>query len=254
MFAIPAFDNLSTDDLQARAERWFEDWEAPTSDLSNIDQFYHLVLPRNIFLKSLSLGSKVLDVGAGDGSLVIQTRWPLLERPDLRLYALSLDVGMHFEKYAAFEIKDFEADPDVFPDVTFDAMVCAHFIEHMRDPKRSIAFFARKMRSGGRLYIEWPHPMTVRLPGRTQLQAQGINISTFNFFDDQTHIEAWKAEQIMNIFEASGFSIETGGRVFLPWVGSQLRDHAISDGDETRMTLGAWAAFGWAQYLVLNRH
>jgi len=253
MFSLPAIDDLSDAELQAYADRWFDDCETPVSDVTTIDQYYNLVLPRNVFMKSLPRGSRILDVGAGDGSLAIAKRWPLIERPDLKLYALSLDVGVHFGMYEAFEVKNFEADPNVFPGITFDAMVCAHFIEHMRDPAKSIEFFAQRMSSGGRLYIEWPHPMAVRLPSRARLIEKGINISTFNFFDDHTHIEAWPAEQIIEIFQRNGFALETGGRVYLPWVGNQLRDHASVDYDETRMTLGAWAAFGWAQYLVLNR-
>lgn len=253
MFSIPELDERSSEDLHDLAHRWFQTDDGITTDLVALDQTYNLVLPRNIFFKSLPIDSAVLDVGAGDGAFAIQKRWPMLERPDLRLYALSLDVGVHFDLYEGFEIKNFEADPSVFAGQSFDAMVCAHFIEHMRDPASAIEFFARKLRRNGRLYIEWPHPFTKKLPSKASLAESGTYISTFNFYDDHTHIDAWPAEMLIGLFEASGFAVETGGRVYLPWIGEQLRNHAHLDGDETRMTLGGWASFGWAQYLVLSR-
>jgi 2-polyprenyl-3-methyl-5-hydroxy-6-metoxy-1,4-benzoquinol methylase len=253
MFSIPALDDRSPGELQETADRWFREERGIASDPVVLDQMYNLILPRNIFFKSLPMDSEVLDVGAGDGSFAVQKRWPLIERPDLRLFALSLDIGAHFDQYEAYEIKNFETDPEVFGGRSFDAIVCAHFIEHMAEPAQSIEFFARKLRSGGRLYIEWPHAFTKKLPTRASLADQGVDISTFNFFDDQTHIDAWRAEKLARLFEANGFAIETGGRIYLPWIGEQMRDHARYEEGNTRLTLGAWAAFGWAQYLVVNR-
>ena len=253
MFSIPALDTLSSAELSEAAQQWFqEEADVPTDPIA-IDQAYNLILPRNVFVKSLPERAKVLDVGAGDGALAIQKRWPMFERPDIQLFALSLEMGVHFDLYEAYEIKNFETDPDVFPGLLFDAIVCAHFIEHMTDPAPSIEFFARKLRPGGRLYIEWPHPFTKKLPTRQLLAEYGIDVSTFNFFDDQTHVDAWPAEKLIGLFERSGLSVETGGRIYLPWVGQQMRDHARHEDGNTRLSLGAWAAFGWAQYLVVNR-
>ena len=253
MFSIPALDDLSSDRLCELTEAWFEAEGDIATDSVVLDQIYNLILPRNIFFKSLPTNAAVLDVGAGDGSFAIQKRWPMIERPDLKLYALSLDVGVHFHLYDAYEIKNFEEDPDVFSGRKFDAIVCAHFIEHMQDPASSIEFFSRKLRSGGRLYVEWPHPLAKKLPTKQKLAEQGVDISTFNFFDDHTHVDAWPAEMIADLFEKHGFTVETGGRIYLPWIGEQMRDHARYEQGNTRMSLGAWAAFGWAQYLVVNR-
>lgn len=253
MFSIPALDDLPSERLSELTGAWFEAKGQQTTDPVVLDQVYNLILPRNVFFKSLPTGSAVLDVGAGDGSFAIQKQWPMIGRPDLKLYALSLDVGVHFDLYEAYEIKNFEEESDVFSGRIFDAVVCAHFIEHMRDPASSVEFFSRKLRSGGRLYLEWPHPLAKKLPSRQSLVERGVDISTFNFFDDRTHVEAWPAEMIANLFEKSGFSVESGGRIYLPWIGEEMRDRARYEQGNTRMTLGAWAAFGWAQYLIVNR-
>ena len=223
------------------------------SDLIPLDQMYNLILPRNIFFKSLKEGAEVLDVGAGDRALAIQKQWPLVGRPDIRLYALSLDIGEYFKLYDDYEIKNFETSKNVFGTRSFDAVICAHFIEHMHDPIGAIEFFSRRIRNGGRVYIEWPHPITKNLPSKRLLVERGIPVSTFNFYDDATHIDAWDAQLILSMFESNGFAMESGGRIYLPWIGEQMRRHARRENDETRMSLAAWAAFGWAQYLVLSR-
>ena len=226
MFSIPDLDERSSEELYDIVHRWFQADADLATDPVTLDQAYNLILPRNIFFKSLPANSEVLDVGAGDGSFAIQKRWPMFGRPDLRLYALSLEVGTHFDQYEAYEIKNFETDPDIFSGRTFDAVVCAHFIEHMRDPAPALEFIARKTRPGGRLYIEWPHPLTKKLPTRASLADRGVDISTFNFFDDQTHIDAWPAETLARLLQRNGFALEAGGRIYLPWMGEQMREHA----------------------------
>jgi SAM-dependent methyltransferase len=253
VFSIPAFDDLSTENLAYAVHEWVQEQGPTSTDLVAIDQAWNLFLPRTVFLKSLPTASTILDVGAGDGGMAIFKQWPLVQRPDLRLFALSLEIGERFDLYEAFEIKNFEDDPNIFGDQQFDAVVCAHFIEHMSTPRGAIEFFARKLRSGGRLYLEWPHPLAKRIPSRSAIVERGSDIGTTNFFDDDTHVDAWPAEQLIKLLEENGFAIESGGRVYLPWIAEQMRNHALADKDKTRLTLAFWAAFGWAQYLVLNR-
>jgi 2-polyprenyl-3-methyl-5-hydroxy-6-metoxy-1,4-benzoquinol methylase len=253
MFSIPALDDLSTLELHSLVHRWFDAKCETLADPIAVDQAFNLFMPRSIFLKNLPENSKILDVGAGEGALAIQKQWPMFPRQDLKMYALSLEVGPFFHLYETFEIKNFETDPDIFPGIEFDAMICAHFIEHMSEPAQSIEFFARRIRSGGRLYLEWPHPFTKKLPTSKSLSEQGFDVMTFNFFDDGTHIETWPVEMLLDLLKKNGFVLETGGRVYLPWIGEQMRDHARPEKDKIRLTIGSWAALGWAQYLVLNR-
>jgi SAM-dependent methyltransferase len=251
LFSIPHLDGLSSESLRDHFYAWLEEDCPGEIDPSVLDQAYQLSLPRTVFLRALPHAAKVLDVGAGDGSLTVFKEWPLFARRDLALYALSLERGEHFDNYNAYETKNLENDQNIFEGLTFDAMICAHFTEHIADPSTAIAFFERKLRRGGRIYIEWPHPISTRMPKREDLIALGYDISTLNFYDDGSHIQAWEADGLLRDFEGYGFVLEAGGRVHLPWLGSQMRRHSRAEPNVTRLTMGAWAAFGWAQYAIL---
>jgi hypothetical protein len=50
-----------------------------------------------------------------------------------------------------------------------------------------------------------------------------------------------------------GFSIETTGRIVMPWIADEMKAHALAADDMTMLTLAMWARFGWAQYVVAAR-
>jgi len=253
MFSIPAIDDRTEQSLLEFINAWVSGNNEITTDLTLLDQAFNFALPRTIFLKSLPNGAVVMDVGAGDGSLVNYKLWPFFERTDLEMHALSLDKGKNFDSYDSYEIKNFETDPDIFPGMKFDAMVCCHFLEHMHDPAGAIDFFSQKIQPGGRLYLEWPHPVTKKFPSCNALVDTGASITTLNFFDDSTHIEAWPGDHVIALLEQAGFSIETAGRIHLPWIGEQMKNHAKRANDTIRMTIGSWAALGWSQYIIASR-
>lgn len=250
MFATK-FDRLTEADLSASVLSWFQAATAPLLSREQLEQAFNFATPRSIFLKTLPLGSRVLDLGAGEGSLVHYLNWPLFERKDIKLHALSLTKGPFYDKYESYELKNFEDNPaDVFRGLSFDAIICSHFIEHMRDPMPAINFMRTKLATGGRLYIEWPHPMSTRMPSRFDLIRAGHNVSTIRFTDDPTHVNAYPAHEILKLLADRGFTVETGGRVYLSFLADELRNRAKASNDETLNTMGVWAAFAWAQYMV----
>ena len=253
MFSIPSIDKSSKEELAIKVRKWILQDSSIKVDIDTIDQAFNFALPRTIFLKSLPSYINVLDMGAGDGSLVNYKLWPYFERQDINMHALSLSKGENFDKYSSYEIKDFEKHANIFDGIDFQAIVCCHFLEHMRNPKLAIEFFAEKLSTDGRIYLEWPHPVTKNFPTQQSLQDIGVNISTLNFFDDLTHVEAWSAQEVIKLLNENGFEIEGGGRVHLPWISEQLKNHARLENDFTRLTTGTWAALGWAQYIIANK-
>lgn len=245
------FDELSEQDLQDVVMEFFGAAGDKSKARRDIECTFHCLAPRLNFLKNLPEGATLLDLGAGDGSLSNFRKWPQINREDLRMLALSLERGAHFDNYEGVELTNFETADVIFPGEMIDAVVCCHFIEHMSDPVSTIKFLSNRLEKGARVYFEWPHAVSKKMPRRDWMIANGINISTTRFDDDDTHTEAWDSDLVAGLLRDHGFTVETVGRVVMPHAASQLRD--ASENDEVSNTLAFWAYFGWAQYIIAER-
>lgn len=248
-----AFDGMTAEDLQATIYGWLSQTDPLILGLGEVDELINAALPRTQFVKGLPQGACLLDLGAGDGSLTIYKSWPRPDRSDLKIYGLSLVPIDREAHYHAVAYSDFEGTTPVFDGVQFDAVVCAHFIEHMHDPRRVIEFFSSRLRPGGAAYIEWPHQLSKRFPPRWDFIGRGLPTSTMNFADDTTHVETWGMADIAEIALSCGLAVESSGRVRSPYLAGHLRDAAKRTSDVTRLTLSIWWNFGWAQYLVARK-
>jgi SAM-dependent methyltransferase len=195
----------------------------------------------------------VVDIGAGDGSLSVFLRWPEPARPDLSLHAYSLEKGARFDDFASYELGDWNAQPPEFKGRSFDAVLCAHFIEHIADPASFVAWTARKLRPGGRAYVEWPSPAALTLPSRGELEAIGVPLIISRFDDDDTHRELPDADVVAAACRAQGLEIEARGIVRLPMLEDELLAHFRDDSDGFPRQAAFWSHTGWSQYLVLRR-
>ena len=187
--------------------------------------------------------------GLARGTLSVYRNWPLFRRPDIKMYALSLSKGERFDDYDAYELKNFEEANGIFDGIDLQAFVCCHFIEHMADPRRTLDFFDQRLPLGGRIYLEWPHPISKRMPSRMLLVDRGIDIMTTRFDDDPTHIEAWNMGEIIALLQERGFIIETTGRAHFPFLADELRNHGRALSDPVRNTLAVWALVGCGSVL-----
>ena len=78
-----------------------------------------------------------------------------------------------------------------------------HVVEHLESPSGLITEAARLLRSGGRLYIETPHPKTVNLDSA---RGNGTEHVTVNFFDDKTHIRPVPSRELERYCADAGLS------------------------------------------------
>lgn len=247
------FDSLSEDELAGWVYRWFDDRRAPDTDLGTLHAQSAAMTPRNAFMKALPRDAGLIDLGAGNGGLCVTRAFPLLHRHDIRMYAFSLQNGAYFGEYQGVEIADFEDRLPEFPGARIDAIIAAHFIEHLKDPARAISFIAQRLAPGGRAYLEWPHPISTRMPRSTELQRRGIDLSTTRFDDDPSHISPWAMSHIAGLCADHGLQVESLGRIHLPFVGDALRDHGLARGDGPDITYGLWWRVGWPQYIVVAK-
>lgn len=218
-----------------------------------LDQYINTITPRSVFLKTLPPRARVLDMGAGDGGLSTLKSWPAIERPDLKLYGVSLREVAKADHYEQIEIGNIETDAMNFGGISFDAIVACHFIEHISDLSIVWKYYSRMLRRGGRIYLEWPHPLSKRLPTREFFRQLGLPVMTANFPDDPTHIETWSMSEISRALATRNYACETVGRVHFPYVGDVMRDYAREHNDAVAATLGLWFRCGWAQYIVATR-
>jgi len=244
------YDMMVESQLTERIISWIESRDTPSTSCNEIDLAFNSVTPRSVFLKNIARGASLLDLGAGDGSLSVYRNWPLFRRPDIKMYAFSLSKGERFGDYDAYELENFEKTNEVFRGIALQAFVCCHFIEHMADPRRTLDFFGQRLQPGGRIYLEWPHQISKRMPSRTLMIDKGIDIMTTRFDDDPTHVEAWDMSEIVFLLRERGFVIETKGRAHFPFLAEELRNHGRAMSDPVRNTLAVWALVGWAQYVI----
>ncbi|GAB3030655.1 hypothetical protein GCM10027285_11640 [Oleiagrimonas citrea] len=214
-------------------------------------QLFH---PRVIFLKTLRHASRVLDVGAGDGSLPIFKSWPQPVREDLRMYAFSLEKGANFDAYEGYEIGNWEKVRPDFGGMKFDAIFSSHFIEHIRDPLEFISWSAERLSPGGRLYVEWPSDESLGMPSRDELVARGVDIMISNFRDDKTHRELPIAHEVATRMRAAGLEVDLQGKARNPYLEEEVMALFGKNGkDASAVQLAFWSKYRWAQYFVSTR-
>ena len=233
---------------------WFgQDRSARLPRQKAIEDFYRY-LPRTAFLKTLKANARVLDVGAGDGSLELFRNWLEPSRPDLAMYAYSLERGNRFDAYAGYELGNWENGPPEFGGMAFDAIIACHFIEHVSDPHAFLDWAGGRLASGGRVYVEWPSPQSLRLPPRTALEARGVNVIISNFHDDSTHRQLPDRAELLSTLEQSGWLIDQQGVVKLPFFEEELLARCDAPPADPVAKLSAfWSKTRWAQYFIASK-
>ena len=137
---------------------------------------------KGVFVRSLSQGARVLDVGCGNNS----PQWFRQARPDL--YYVGIDIGDYYQ----------EADPNLYADEyivtgpetfadriaaysgSMDAIVSSHNLEHCNDPRSVLEAIARALKPGGWLCLSFPCEESTNFPKRG---------GCLNFYDDSSHQE-----------------------------------------------------------------
>lgn len=236
-----------------RIRGWFDLERKPRLDEGRVMELYFTFHPRTAFLKTLPVDSKVVDIGAGDGSLSVFRAWPSPERNDLRMYAYSMEKGRLFDDFDGFEVSDWNVTRPEFDGITFDAIICAHFIEHIADPTSFVTWAARKLNERGRVYLEWPSPNSLALPSRAELENVGVPLIISRFDDDHTHRTLPDGDAMAADLQANGFSIAARGIVRLPWLEDEMLAHFSEANDGFSRQAAFWSYTGWSQYIIAER-
>jgi SAM-dependent methyltransferase len=153
-----------------------------------------------------------------------------------------------FDQMRAFYELDLEElQFSSIPDAHFDAVLIVHVIEHLTKAPAVAQALCKKVKPGGIIYIEWPHPRSLHLPSMRE---------SLNFNDDPTHVKLWEQKEIEDALTAEEFRIiRQGSRrnwwylafspVVLPY--RAWRRGYISGPD-------LWDHLGFAQFILAEKY
>ena len=132
------------------------------------------------------------------------------------------------------------------PNSYFDGIWMVHGIEHLYNGDEVILGLLKKLKSGGKMYIEYPGERSAHLPSM---------YGTLNFYDDPTHVRIYHHAVLAKMLEAAGCKILRRGvrrnvwfilaipfRIGMYWVrGKRLQGNIF------------WDVLGFAEYLWVEK-
>ena len=145
----------------------------------------------------------ILDIGCGNHSASVTKKY----FPNCKYYGLDKETYNNseydFKLMTKFYKLDLENDSlEVIPDNFFDVIIMNHVIEHIFNGIEIVENLSRKIKRGGRLYIETPSVKSLSLPSQP---------GTLNFCDDETHKKIYNLTDIVNVLIKNNFKIIKAG-------------------------------------------
>ncbi len=138
-----------------------------------------------------------LDVGCGKHG-VIETKkyFPRSEYHGIDRESLDLGQSGYF-----YQI-DLEKDSLPMRNESFDCLIASHLLEHLSDPYTVLRALCKKVKSGGKIYLEFP---SIRSMGLSSMEG------TLQFCDDATHIHLPDPYRLMNVLLSEGITVRKAG-------------------------------------------
>jgi SAM-dependent methyltransferase len=189
------------------------------------------------FIRGLVHGARVLDVGCGNNSPFRVKS----QRPDV--YYIGLDVGDYNQTQPEMANQYVVVPPEAFVDEidklagSLDGVISSHNIEHCNDPSAVTLAMALSLKPGGRLYMSFPSEQSVTFPNRG---------GCLNFYDDPTHQQLPRFNEIQESLRAAGLDIVFAKQRYRPpmlWLLGALME-PISRLRQ-RIAPGTWAYWGF---------
>ena len=88
------------------------------------------------------------------------------------------------------------------PNNYYDIVIMSHIIEHLHNGLKIVEFLIQKIKSGGKIYIEFPSERSLSLPSMS---------GSLNFCDDPTHVRIYKIADLANLLLENNFRIIRAG-------------------------------------------
>ncbi len=184
----------------------------------------------------------LLDIGCGNHSPQITK----LYFPKVNYYGVDItsynNDELDFKVMKQFYHKDLEKDSiDDIPNNFFDVIIVSHVIEHLSNGLEVIDKLAKKIKTNGYIYIEFPSLKSLSLHSMK---------GTLHFCDDNSHKKLYSLIDICNILLSNEFKIIKAGtrrniwRIILTPI--QLLRHPFKGGTY-------WDLFGFAEFCIAKK-
>jgi SAM-dependent methyltransferase len=146
----------------------------------------------------------LLDIGCGFGSPTTT----LAYFPRCQYYGVDRDAStvteVELSRMQRFYAIDLDHESlDQIPNGYFDVGMFSHVIEHLYNGLGVLRSLCEKIKSGGKLYIEFPGVQSLRSPHAKR--------GFCHFCDDATHVRLYSLYEVVNVLLASGFFIIKAG-------------------------------------------
>lgn len=169
--------------------------------------FLHLIPPYHLTRFSRTDAARplnYLDVGCGNHMpRATKRRFPNWNYYGLDRQDYNIDAADKAAMAGHFAVDLETGSLDSVPDDFFDVIVMSHVLEHIPNGLAVIASLTRKVRAGGRIYLEFPSVRSLSLPSMK---------GTLNFCDDPTHVRVYGVAEVANVLLAHGFKVLDAGR------------------------------------------
>lgn len=198
------------------------------------------------FINSLDKNSKILDVGCGSNS----PNYTKTLLPDCNYIGLDIqDYNQTREnladEYIITNSENFVRSINEL-DQDFDAVICAHNIEHCEDRFGTIAAITRRLRVGGKAYLSFPTSSSKGFPSRK---------GCLNYFDDPTHLgDPPDFEENIESLEKGGldviFQCKSYRPIILAFIGLVMEPISIVT---KKVYPGTWALYGFESIIIAEK-
>ncbi len=192
--------------------------------LINVNTFQHLrkvfkrfdVNREDLALSLIDGGRMLLDVGCGNGSLVIRAKDKFQEVYGIDISTFRIEEA---RKKAADKLEDVSLvhfstcninNKVEFPDNTFDAAISLAVVEHVFDPYFVVGEINRVLKPGGIFIVDVPNIAYIRYRLALLFGKLPVTSSPFNWKEigwDGGHLHYFTKKSLVRLLEESGFTI-----------------------------------------------
>jgi 2-polyprenyl-3-methyl-5-hydroxy-6-metoxy-1,4-benzoquinol methylase len=186
---------------------------------------------------------RVLEIGAGDGSTLVELKRSGRAREAIGVELMSLPDGRQRRpEIDRFILADVEQQSLDLTPQSFDVVICGDVLEHLRDPWATLSYLTGFLRAGGTFLISLPNIRYWRafrpiLLGDFRYASSGVL--------DRTHLRFFCKKNMVDMVRAAGLRISKIEPSFVRQ--RELRADRLLNG----VTLGVLEPFFAQQYLIV---